>query len=52
MRDYTDNLKGRNNDVMKTIKSLQGTGLLIKSVSETTEMKQKNKEVDDFSASY
>ena len=34
------------NDIMKIVKTLEESGLLIKGVSETTKMKQKNKNED------
>ena len=39
-------------EVMKIVKSLDESGLLIKGVSETIKMKQKNKKVDFLACYY
>ena len=39
-------------EVMKIVKSLEESGLLIKGVSETIKMKQKNKKVDFLACYY
>ena len=38
------------NDIMKIVKSLEESGFLIKGVSETKKMKQKNKKKDCYHA--
>ena len=38
------------NDIMKTVKSLEESGFLIKDVNETKKMKQNNKKKDCYHA--